>query len=118
MTTIAGSTRYLNQATLANQQGTLVEAPNILSSAGSSPTSLLDSGRLNTGLGASSSARALNSQFLSRSAQGFEGIFALNGVEFGTIETLQQKILALRAGLPDSALAESLRGGEEVDFEA
>ena len=115
MTSVAGSSRYLNNATLANQRGQVVSAPNVLGS-GTSATGLLDSGRRDTGIGLSGSSRAINNQLISQSASGFNQLFSLNGVEFGTSETLQQKILAIRASLPESSLDRNLRG-DAVDEE-
>lgn len=117
MPTIAGASQYLNAATLANQQGLPPSTNSLLGQAGGSTVSLLDAGRTNTGVGLSANARALTKSFISDSGLNFGKIFSLNGVEFGTSETLQQKILAIRAGIPESGLAPSLRG-ENVDEEA
>lgn len=116
MTSVPGSSRYYASATLANQRGSVVSAPNVLGN-GTSATGLLEGGRQNTGIGLSGSSRAINSQLISQSAAGFNQIFSLNGVEFGNNETLVQKIMAIRASLPESSLAESVRG-EEFDTEA
>lgn len=116
MATIAGASRYLNSATLANTQGGgVVSTPNLLGTGGSTQ-GLLDTGRgiSSSGIGLSSSARSVNSSLISQSASGFNQIFSLNGVEFGTNETLQQKILAIRAGMPESSLARGLVADEEV----
>lgn len=108
---IAGASRYLNSAVLANSRG---EAPSLPSVLGTGPdaTGLLDVGRKDTGVGLSGNGRALNNQLISQTAAGFNQIFSLNGVEFGTTETLQQKILAIRATLPESSLSSELRGDE------
>lgn len=116
---IAGATRFLNAATLANLQGRAAVSPTILGES-SGTLGLLSVGRGiagNNGIGLSASSRALTNQFLSQSQSGFNTIFSLNNVEFGTPETLSQKILAIRASLPESAIAESLRG-QDVDVEA
>lgn len=108
MTTIAGSSRFLGASTLANLRGLAAQTPTVLSN--SSSTSLLDSGRKLAvrGFGVSSRARALNTQFLNNSAN-INAMFSLGVGYSATIEGLQQKILALRAGLSDAQLARSLR---------
>lgn len=104
---VAGASRYYNASTLANAKGVAPSTPSVLGTGGSTQ-SLLDSGRINTGVGLSGSARAVNSQLIAQSQSGFNQIFSLNGVEFGTNETLAQKILAIRAGIPDSSLARGI----------
>ena len=122
MTAIAGSSRYYNTAVYANQRGSVVEAPNLLGTASS--TSLLDAGRQNTGIGLSGTARSINNSFLSQTSSSFNQIFSLNGVEFGTTETLQQEILAIRSRIADSRLGDATvsdpygRGDAGVDIEA
>ena len=116
VTTVQGASRYLNTATLTNLRGTPAVQSTVLGE-GSGTAGLLDAARVDTGIGLSQNARALTRQFLDQSASGFNTIFSLNSVEFGTTETLQQKILALRAGVPESQLAPSLRG-DVVDEEA
>lgn len=112
---VAGASRYLNQATLANTQGGTTSTPTLLGNGGSTQ-GLLDTGRNinSSGVGLSGSARAVNSQLISQSAAGFNQVFSLNGVEFGTNETLQQKILAIRASVPEGSLARGLIEDEEV----
>lgn len=107
--TVAGSSRFLNAATLANTRGAAPSTPTLLGTGGSTQ-SLLDTGRNinSSGVGLSGSARAVNSQLISQSASGFNQIFSLNGVEFGTNETLAQQINAIRASLPESSLARGL----------
>ncbi|MEM6780987.1 MAG: hypothetical protein AAF569_03900 [Pseudomonadota bacterium] len=119
MTSVPGASRFLNAATLANQQGLSPSTTSLLSNTATSATSLLDAGRINNnGIGLSASARAQTRQFLDATATGFNQIFSLNGVEFGTNESLQQKILALRASVPESKIAEDLRPIEvEADAE-
>ena len=69
------------------------------------------------GIGLSASSRALTDQFLSQSSSGVNSILSLAAGSSATIEGLQQKILALRASVPESKLAPSLRG-QEVDTKA
>lgn len=113
---VAGASRFLNSATLANLSGSVVSTPNILGSGGTSTTSLLDTGRgiNSSGLGLSANARATNQQLISQSQSGFNQLFSLNGVEFGTNETLQQQILAIRASVPESSLARGLVEDQEA----
>jgi hypothetical protein len=113
---VAGASRFLNSATLANTRGlSPASTPNLLGSGGST-TSLLDTGRNinSSGIGLSGSARAVNSQLISQSQSGFNQIFSLNGVEFGTTETLQQQILAIRASLPESSLGRGVLEDQEA----
>jgi hypothetical protein len=112
---VAGASRYLNSATLANIQGSAVSTPTLLGTGGSTQ-GLLDTGRSinSSGLGISGGARAVNSSLISQSASGFNKIFSLNGVEFGTNETLQQQILAIRASVPESSLARGIIEDTEV----
>lgn len=110
---VAGASRYLNSATLANSQGIAPSTPNVLGTGGST-TSLLNVGRRDTGIGLSGSARAANEQLIEQSRSGFNQIFSLNGVEFGTTETLAQQIKAIRASLPESALARGILEDQEA----
>ena len=66
MTLVAGASRFLTQATLANSQGSVFDSGNVLTYSASS--SLLDVGRGNSfsGTGLSSRARALNNQLLNQ----------------------------------------------------
>ena len=109
MPTIAGASRYLNAATLANTQGVAAQSPTVFSNSGADTLSLLSSGRRTAvrGFGLSSSARALNQQFIQRSTD-INAMFSLGIGADATIEGLQQQILALRARTPTSALARSL----------
>jgi hypothetical protein len=115
MATIPGASRFINSATLANSRGIAPSTPNVLGTGGSTQ-SLLDTGRgiNSSGLGLSGGARAVNSQLISSSNAGFNKLFSLNGVEFGTNETLAQKILAIRASVPESRLARGVGLDEEV----
>ena len=112
---VAGASRFLNASTLANVRGISPSTPNVLGTGGNTQ-SLLDTGRNinSSGVGLSGSARAVNSQLIAQSQSGFNQLFSLNGVEFGTVETLQQKILAIRASLPESSLARGVLEDEEV----
>lgn len=109
MPTIAGASQYLNASALANVRGVAPSTPTLLSQS-STALSLLDSGRnLSAGrFGLSSSARIVNQQFLSNSAN-INQMFSLGVGIDATIEGAQKQILALRAGTPDSKLARSLR---------
>lgn len=108
MTTVAGTSRYINAATLANKQGLAAQQSTLMSAIGT--IDILDIGRQNNGIGLSANARALNKQFLDQTASGFNAVFSLSTASLGTPETMRQTILALRASLPDSQIAESLRG--------
>ncbi|MEM7679626.1 MAG: hypothetical protein AAF182_01305 [Pseudomonadota bacterium] len=111
---IAGASQFLSAATLANTQGAPAQSTTLLDNFGSD---LLAAGRRinNSGIGISSSARALNQQILNN--PDYNQLLSLTVGSSATIEGLQQEILALRAGLSDDQLAPSLRG-QEVDTEA
>lgn len=118
MTSVAGTSRYINAATLANKNGTAAQQPSLISDMGT--VDILDIGRSlygNNGIGLSANARALNKQFLDQTASGFNTVFSLSTSGMGTPETMKQTILALRARLPESQIAESLRG-DQVDEKA
>lgn len=111
MTSVAGTSRYINAATLANKNGAAAQQPTLISDMGT--VDILDIGRSlygNNGIGLSANARALNKQFLDQTASGFNAVFSLSTASLGTPETMQQTILALRASLPQGQIAESLRG--------
>lgn len=105
---IVGASRFLGAATLANTRGLAAQSPTLLGSG--SAQSLLEAGRnlSQRGFGISSSARALNQQFLNRSAD-VNSLFSLAAGPDATIESAQQQILALRSGLSDSQIARGLR---------
>ena len=108
---VAGASRYMNAATLANRRGLAAQSPTLLGE--TSTASLLESGRnlAAGGFGISSSARALNQQFLNRSAE-VNGLFSLAAGPDATLESAQQQILALRTSLPESRIARSLIGDD------
>lgn len=117
MTSVAGASRFYNSAVLANTRGQAPAATTGILGAGGSTVSLLDAGRISFGIGLSARARAQTSAFLNATKTGFNQVFSLsNGVEFGTNETLAQKIKAIRASLPESSLSSRIRG-LEVDEE-
>jgi hypothetical protein len=105
---VAGASRFLGAATLANTRGLAAQSPTLLGS--TSTASLLEGGRRLAagGFGISASARALNQQFLNRSSD-VNSLFSLAAGTDATIESAQQQILALRAGLSDSQLSRDLR---------
>lgn len=110
MTLISGASRFINQATLAAQQGGTYTPPNVLGE--SSATSLLDVGRGNSagGVGLSGRARALNYQLLTNNVSTINGLFSLTGGGSATVESAQTQIKALRARLPQSSLDGSVVG--------
>ena len=108
MATIPGASQFVSAATLANTRGVAAQAPTLLGS--SDTASILEAGRglATGGVGLSASARALNQQFLSRSAD-VNSLFSLAAGPDATLESAQQQILALRAGVSERQLAPSLR---------
>ncbi len=137
MTLVAGASRFVNQVAAAQFGGSSVSAPSILSESaafGAGASSMLESARsINSGfgLGISSSARALNSQFFAQSKALGNQILSLSAGTDATSYGAQQEILAMRSRLSDSQLAPSLRStavddggvsssdtGTSVDIEA
>lgn len=101
MPRIAGSSQYLNQATLANKQGSTFVPADILSLTSSS--SLLDVGRANSVSGAtgiSARARQLNNQIISNNSSSYNRLFSLSGGASATTAAAQIQI----AGLASTAL--------------
>jgi len=131
MVTIPGASGFLNAATLANRQGIGAQQATVLGAGGIGGVDILDVARANApsnGVGLSSRARLLNQQFLDSTSSTFNQIFSLGIGATASVEGLQQQILALRAGTPDSQLAPSLRqdsgevaaseNGQEIDTQA
>lgn len=108
MTTVAGASRFLTTATLANSQGRPPGQSGLIESLG--VVDILDIGRQDNGIGLSGRARALNKKFLNATASGFNQVFSLSTAKLGSNEVIQQEILALRSRLPENQIAESLRG--------
>ncbi len=118
MTSVPGASLYRNAALVANTRGLPPSTPGLLDT-GVTTASVLQASRnlLSTrGIGLSNNARALTEEFLGRTAD-VNKLFSLSAGPDATQEGLKQQILAIRAGLPDSQLARSLRGGA-VDTEA
>ncbi|MCB1782587.1 MAG: hypothetical protein KDI13_01190 [Alphaproteobacteria bacterium] len=114
MSTIAGASQYLTQATLANVQGYTTSSTNLLVESGASAVSLLDVGRsLNSigGLGLSTNARILNKQLLDKNNGTFNTLFSA-GLDSGgsTVESAITIINSLRSTLPQDQVHESVRG--------
>ncbi len=100
MPRIAGSSQYLNQATLANKQGSTYVPADILSL--SSSASLLDAGRRTavSGIGISARARQLNNQIIANNSSSYNKLFSLAGGASATTAAAQIQI----AGLASTAL--------------
>ncbi len=110
MTLIPGASRFLNSATLSNQQGFAAQTSDILQqSVGSA--SLLDAGRnlAVDGVGLSSRARLLNQQFLSQSSGTYNTLFSTSGGGSATVEAARTQILGLQSSVPVSRATPELR---------
>lgn len=84
--------------------------PSILDGGSGNALSLLNAARTSyRGIGLSSRARAMTSSYLDQSTSGLNTILSLNVSVNASIESVQQKIKAIRASLPQSQLLESLR---------
>lgn len=111
MALIVGASQYLSAATLANKKGTSPVVTNMLGGRGA--VDLLDVARRVTadnGIGLSSAARQLNKQFLNSTQASYNAIFGLGMSQNSTIQSLIQKINAIRASLPENQIREDLRG--------
>lgn len=109
MTTIAGASRFLNQAAYVAKVGTNFDTGNMITQSGLSGD-LLEAGRGNRvrGLGLSSTARLLNKQQIDKSSE-INQLFSLTGGGSSTIEAAQTQIKALRSSVPFSRLNPELR---------
>lgn len=118
MTSVAGASRYMLTAIVANKAGLdQASPPNLLSSAAGLSDSLLSIGRNmygDNGIGLSANARAYNEKFLNETRGGFNAVFGMSTVNLSSVEIMQQTILALRAKLPQSQIAENLRGSDSI----
>lgn len=97
MPRIAGSSQYLNQATLANKQGSTFTPADLLSITSSS--SLLDAGRGTavSGVGISARARQLNNQIISNNSTSYNKLFSLSGGASATVDAAKIQIAGLAA---------------------
>ncbi|MCC6597406.1 MAG: hypothetical protein IT559_01285 [Alphaproteobacteria bacterium] len=114
MTSIPGSSQYVNAARLANLQNRPAQSTNLLDSLGA--IGILEVGRRNAvkGVGISNNARALNADFLNKASSSANGLFSATVGISSTLDGLQKKVLALRSGLSIDRVAPSLRG-DNVD---
>lgn len=109
---VAGASRFLGAATLANVRGLPAQQSTLLGQGGIGAVSLLDVGRTSlttNGIGLSASARALNNQQLNASVSTINTLFSLTGGADGNVDGNQTIIQGLRASLPASAIREDLR---------
>lgn len=90
--------------------------PSILDGSSGTALSILDAARTSyRGIGLSSRARALTSSYLSQSVGGLNTILGAGIAQNSTIEALQQKIKAIRASLPLSAISPDVIEAEGLD---
>ena len=108
MTLIAGASQFLNQAAVTNKLGLAGQSANVLSESAFGAATLLDIGRNNSvsGLGLSSSARALNRQFVDNSST-INTLFSFAGGGSSTFESALTQIKALRSSVPVSRTIEA-----------
>jgi hypothetical protein len=89
---------------------------NIFSSSGGSALSLLSAARkFYKGIGLSANARAITDGYLDQSVSGLNTTLSLNVSGNASIESVQQKIKAIRASLPRSAISPDILAAEEAD---
>ncbi len=125
MSTIAGASRYLNQATLAQKTGSNFANTSVL---GGVSTSLLDAGRGNAvpGIGLSARARAMNTAMLNNNSSMVNQMFSLTGGASATVDAAKVQIAGLRASvtpsrdvtIQDDGSISSSRIGSELDTSA
>lgn len=121
MTSVAGASRFMNASIIARSKGQQADAgSSLLANQGNLGNNLLSIGRGiygNNGIGLSANARAYNEKFLSETRNGFNAVFGMSTVNMSSVEIMQQQINALRAKMPQSMVAEHLRG-KTVDEQA
>lgn len=112
MTSVAGASRFLHSATLANNRGLAPSTPSLI---GDSAISLLDVGRRinRSNIGLSAESRALTNKFLNRSSA-INSLFALGTGASLSAEGLQTQILALRSSVPKDKLSRVIIESEAV----
>lgn len=114
---IAGASRFIGSATLANTQGLGAQRPQVLGSS-LGPGGLLQvaqaAGRVE-GIGLSSRARALNSQFLSQTAGQGVALFGLASGASQSVADFATQIRALRSSLPSSQVADFVVEAERAE---
>ena len=87
--------------------------PNILDGSGGNALSLLSAARTSyPGIGLSANARQLNDDYLSQSQAALNSILSLGVSGNGSIQAIQQKILAIRASLPRSHISQEILDAE------
>lgn len=113
---VAGSSQFLNQATLANTQGISAQTNSVLNQAAGG-ISLLDVGRSLSppGVGLSANARALNQQFLSSNAGTANQLFSATGGSGLTVDAARTQILALQSSVPTSRDTPDARADARAD---
>jgi hypothetical protein len=86
------------------------------SSGGGSALSLLSAARsFYKGIGLSANARAITDGYLDQSVSGLNTILSLNVSGNASIEAVQQKIKAIRASLPRSAISPDVLAADDAD---
>jgi hypothetical protein len=107
---VAGASRYINSATLANTAGISPSLPTLI---GNSSASLLDAGRRinRSGIGLSPESRALTDRFLNRTND-VNSLFTLGAGASLSVQGLQTQILALRASVPQSQISQNIIDSE------
>jgi len=114
MTTVAGASGFRNAAALAVSQGRPAQSVNLFSGSSNSAQGLLEAGRQALsipGFGASNTARSLNRQLMSNSAD-INKMFSLGAATGAATdaEAALIQIRAMRSSTPDSQLSrEALR---------
>ncbi len=127
MAGVAGASRYLNQAILAQKTGASFSAGNVLSASVSS--SLLDAGRGNAvrGIGLSARARAMTTSLLNSNESNINQMFSLTGGASATVDAAKIQIAGLRATVAasrdvltqdDGSISSNKLVGNKVDTSA
>ena len=83
--------------------------PNILDGGNGTALGLLDAARTSyKGIGLSPRARAMTSNYLNQSTSGLNSILSFGIAQNADINSLMQKIKAIRASLPQSQISEDV----------
>lgn len=90
--------------------------PNILDGGNGTALGLLDAARTSyKGIGLSRRARAMTSNYLNQSSSGLNSILSFGIAQNADINSLMQKIRAIRASLPQSQISPDVLAADAAD---
>lgn len=114
---VAGASRFMVSSSLANLQG--ISPGDATGLMGRQGSSLLEAGRRinRSGIGLSSNARALNSQFVGNTGSQGAAMFGLASGASMSVADMAKQIKALRSSLPKSQISPLVIAAEEAKIE-